>query len=54
MALFIAGLAFRVGILQTEAKLAILVASVVAGSIGYAVLKSAKPVPVDASAADAV
>ena len=54
MALFIAGLAFRVGILQTEAKLAIIVASVVAGSIGYAVLKSAKPVPVDASAAAAV
>jgi NhaA family Na+:H+ antiporter len=38
MALFISGLAFRAGILQTEAKLAILVTSVVAGAAGYLVL----------------
>jgi len=41
MALFISGLAFRAGILQTEAKLAILVTSVVAGVGGYLVLRSA-------------
>jgi NhaA family Na+:H+ antiporter len=38
MALFISGLAFRAGILQTEAKLAILVGSLVAGVAGYLIL----------------
>ncbi|HZL05293.1 MAG TPA: Na+/H+ antiporter NhaA, partial [Coriobacteriia bacterium] len=46
MSLFIAGLAFRAGILQTEAKLAILVASVVAGIGGWLVLRGASAVDV--------
>jgi NhaA family Na+:H+ antiporter len=39
MSIFIAGLAFRVGVLQTEAKLAVLVASVIAGVGGWLVLR---------------
>jgi NhaA family Na+:H+ antiporter len=41
MALFISGLAFRAEILVTEAKLAILVASLIAGVWGYAYLRYA-------------
>ena len=43
MSLFISGLAFRAGILQAEAKLAILITSVVAGLGGYLVLRGAPP-----------
>jgi len=53
MALFIAGLAFEADILQTEAKLAILIASVVSGSIGYLLLNRAKAVPARTRAGDA-
>lgn len=41
MSLFISGLAFRAGILQSEAKLAILITSVVAGIGGYLILRGA-------------
>ncbi|MDZ4655824.1 MAG: Na+/H+ antiporter NhaA [Coriobacteriia bacterium] len=44
MSLFISGLAFRAGVLQAEAKLAILVTSVVAGIGGYLILRGARPV----------
>jgi NhaA family Na+:H+ antiporter len=47
MALFISGLAFRAGILQAEAKLAILATSVVAGTIGYFVLRRAPRMPAE-------
>jgi NhaA family Na+:H+ antiporter len=50
MSLFISGLAFRTGVLQSEAKLAILITSVVAGLGGYLILRGA-PV-VDASLLD--
>ncbi|TDB39960.1 MAG: Na+/H+ antiporter NhaA [Actinobacteria bacterium] len=50
MSLFISGLAFRSGILQSEAKLAILVTSVVAGLGGYMILRGAPRV--DASLLD--
>ncbi len=43
MSLFISGLAFRVGILQTEAKMAIIVASLIAGFAGYVVLRRTPP-----------
>ncbi len=43
MSLFISGLAFRAGILQAEAKLAILITSVVAGIGGYLILRGAAP-----------
>lgn len=51
MSLFISGLAFGVGELQESAKLAILVSSVVAGVIGYLILRGSsapsakRPVP---------
>jgi len=48
MALFIAGLAFRVGFLQSEAKLAILITSIVAGVIGYVILRKAGSEAVEA------
>jgi NhaA family Na+:H+ antiporter len=48
MSLFISGLAFRAGIQQTEAKVAILVASLVAGVVGYLILRSAPEVPAEA------
>lgn len=44
MSLFISGLAFRTGVLQSEAKLAILMTSVVAGLGGYLILRAAPPV----------
>jgi len=44
MALFISGLAFRAGILQAEAKMAIIVASLIAGVAGYLVLRAAPSV----------
>lgn len=43
MSLFISGLAFRAGILQAEAKMAIIVASIIAGVAGYLVLRAAPP-----------
>ena len=46
MSIFIAGLAFRAGALQTEAKLAILVASTIAGIGGWLVLRGAGTVGV--------
>ncbi|MGB4442220.1 MAG: Na+/H+ antiporter NhaA [Coriobacteriia bacterium] len=49
MALFVSGLALRVGILQAEAKLAVLMTSVLAGVIGYVVLRGAEPGEVDAN-----
>ena len=44
MSLFISGLAFRAGILQSEAKMAIIVASLIAGVAGYLVLRAAPTV----------
>ena len=52
MAIFIAGLAFPEGALQTEAKLSILVTSVVAGAIGHYVLKRAEALPGNKQVAD--
>ncbi|PKQ30205.1 MAG: Na+/H+ antiporter NhaA [Actinobacteria bacterium HGW-Actinobacteria-10] len=43
MSLFISGLAFRAGILQAEAKMAIIVASLIAGVAGYLVLRGSRP-----------
>ncbi|MCE5191825.1 MAG: Na+/H+ antiporter NhaA [Actinomycetia bacterium] len=43
MSLFISGLAFRSGVLQSEAKLAILMTSVIAGLGGYLILRGAPP-----------
>jgi NhaA family Na+:H+ antiporter len=51
MSLFISNLAFRAGILQVEAKLAILVASTVAGVAGYLLLRwvtGRSPIPAEA------
>jgi len=43
MSLFISGLAFRAGILQAEAKMAIIIASLTAGLAGYLVLRGVRP-----------
>jgi NhaA family Na+:H+ antiporter len=51
MSLFISNLAFRSGLLQVEAKLAILVTSVIAGVLGYAILRwvtGRSPIPDEA------
>ena len=45
MSLFVASLAFRDSQLQAQAKLAILVASLIAGVGGYLVLRLASPEP---------
>ncbi len=47
MSLFISGLALRAGILQAEAKLAIIVASLIAGTMGYLILRCCPKVPKD-------
>jgi len=47
MSLFISGLAFRAGILQAEAKMAIIMASLVAGVAGYLVLRATPLVQVE-------
>lgn len=48
---FISGLAFRAGVLQAEAKLVIIVASLVAGAAGYLVLHGARAGAPEAEAA---
>ncbi|HET6778660.1 MAG TPA: Na+/H+ antiporter NhaA [Gemmatimonadales bacterium] len=45
MSLFIAGLAFDEGPLLTQAKLGILLASFIAGTVGWALLRSQPPAP---------
>jgi NhaA family Na+:H+ antiporter len=45
MSLFIAGLAFEGTPLLTEAKLGILAASLVAGAVGWLLLRRAAPLP---------
>ena len=52
VALFITDLAFTDEALRAEAKLAVLVASVVAAAVSIALLLTGKPAPVDASTAD--
>jgi Na+:H+ antiporter, NhaA family len=50
VSIFIAGLAFDGGVLPTEAKLAILVASVIAGLVGWLILRNAAETPAIAEA----
>ncbi|HYW31748.1 MAG TPA: Na+/H+ antiporter NhaA, partial [Gemmatimonas sp.] len=54
MSLFVAGLAFatpETALLLEESKLGILVASIIAGGTGYALLRSRKPAPAEDSIA---
>jgi len=52
VSIFIANLAFRSGSLPTEAKLAILVASVISGVVGWLILRGAAETPASAAATE--